>query len=166
MTVNAGVMFLSTDCLPANNWRSAMNHDLESNKENAIAFYRTAYLGEPSRAVEKYVGAVYVQHNPAVGDRKQAFIDYFDEMAKAYPGNQLMVARLMLPIIGIMKNLLRNFRYTQNTLRQSVNILNGRMVITWLYQKLNVHTAMVPLLILLQIHVQSLTGRKPIFIVF
>ena len=34
-----------------------MAHDLESNKQNAIAFYRTAYLGEPSKAAANYVGA-------------------------------------------------------------------------------------------------------------
>lgn len=63
-----------------------MKHDLEANKQNAIAFYRTAYLGEPIKAVEKYVGSEYVQHNPVVGDGKQAFIDYFNEMARDYPG--------------------------------------------------------------------------------
>ncbi len=53
-----------------------MGHDLELNKQNAIAFYQTAYLGEPSKAVESYVGAEYIQHNPLVGDGKQAFIDF------------------------------------------------------------------------------------------
>ena len=70
-----------------------MDHDLESNKENAIAFYRTAYLGEPSKAVEKYVGSDYIQHNPAVGDGKQAFIEYFDELAKDYPGKKIKFVR-------------------------------------------------------------------------
>ncbi|MFT5427290.1 MAG: putative SnoaL-like aldol condensation-catalyzing enzyme [Gammaproteobacteria bacterium] len=62
-----------------------MEHDLESNKRNAIEFYRTAYLGQPSKAVDLFVGAEYIQHNPLVADGKQAFIDYFDEMAKNYP---------------------------------------------------------------------------------
>ncbi len=70
-----------------------MEHDLESNKENAIAFYRTAFLGEPSQAVEKYVGSNYIQHNPAVGDGTQAFIDYFDEMAKGYPDKKIEFVR-------------------------------------------------------------------------
>jgi len=55
-----------------------MAHDLELNKENAIACYRTVYLWEPAKAVEKYVGSDYIQHNPVVGDGKQAYIDYFD----------------------------------------------------------------------------------------
>jgi len=70
-----------------------MSHDLEANKENAIAFYRTAYLGEPAIAAEKYTGADYIQHNPAVGDGKQAFIEYFDEMAKDYPDKKIEFVR-------------------------------------------------------------------------
>jgi len=70
-----------------------MKHDLEVNKQNAIAFYRTAYLGEPIKAVEKYVGVKYIQHNPAVGDGKQAFIDYFNEMARDYPGKSIEFVR-------------------------------------------------------------------------
>ena len=62
-----------------------MKHNTEANKQNAIAFYRIAYLGNPAKAVEQYVGAEYIQHNPLVGDGKQAFIDYFDEMARDYP---------------------------------------------------------------------------------
>jgi predicted SnoaL-like aldol condensation-catalyzing enzyme len=70
-----------------------MQHDLKSNKENAIEFYRTAYLGDPSLAVEKYVGSVYIQHNPAVAEGKQGFIDYFDKMAKDYPDKDIEFVR-------------------------------------------------------------------------
>jgi predicted SnoaL-like aldol condensation-catalyzing enzyme len=70
-----------------------MNHDLESNKKNAIAFYRTAYLGDPSKAVGDYVGAEYIQHNPLVADGKQAFIDYFEEMARDYPDKSIKFVR-------------------------------------------------------------------------
>ncbi|MDX2417110.1 MAG: nuclear transport factor 2 family protein [Xanthomonadales bacterium] len=66
---------------------------LEANKKNAIAFYRTAYLGDPARAVELYVGAEYIQHNPLVGDGKQPFIDYFTEMATQYPGKEIEFVR-------------------------------------------------------------------------
>ena len=70
-----------------------MQHDLKTNKHNAIAFYRTAYLGEPAKAVEMYVGAQYIQHNPLVGDGKQAFIDYFIEMADQYPDKKIDFVR-------------------------------------------------------------------------
>ena len=70
-----------------------MRHNIESNKQNAIAFYRTAYLGDPAKAIEMYVGADYIQHNPLVGDGKQAFIDYFTEMAKQYPDKEIEFVR-------------------------------------------------------------------------
>jgi predicted SnoaL-like aldol condensation-catalyzing enzyme len=70
-----------------------MSHDLEANKQNAIDFYRTAYLGDPFRAVENYVGAEYIQHNPLVADGKQAFIDYFGEMATDYPTKKIEFIR-------------------------------------------------------------------------
>ena len=51
-----------------------MSQDLAANKRNAIAFYRTAYLGDPGTAVEEYVGTEYIQHNPEVADGKRGFI--------------------------------------------------------------------------------------------
>jgi predicted SnoaL-like aldol condensation-catalyzing enzyme len=70
-----------------------MLQDLEANKQNAIAFYRMAYLGEPAKAVETYVGDQYIQHNPLVGDGKQAFIDYFSAMAVQYPDKKIEFVR-------------------------------------------------------------------------
>jgi predicted SnoaL-like aldol condensation-catalyzing enzyme len=72
-----------------------MKHDLEKNKKNAIAFYRTAYLGEPTKAIEQYVGAEYIQHNPSVGDGKQSFIEYFNEMARDYPNKSIEFIRVV-----------------------------------------------------------------------
>lgn len=70
-----------------------MEQDLKLNKENAIAFYRTAYLGDPSTAIKKYVGSKYIQHNPVVRDGKQGFIDYFEEMSRVYPDKEIEFVR-------------------------------------------------------------------------
>lgn len=67
--------------------------DLETNKENAIAFYRTAYLGEPKKAVERYVGKDYIQHNPDVADGPDGFITYFERMQKEYPDKSIEFVR-------------------------------------------------------------------------
>ena len=70
-----------------------MKHDLESNKRNAIGFYRTAYRGEPAEAVQRYVGAEYIQHNPQVRDGKEGFIEYFDEIYREYPDKEIEFVR-------------------------------------------------------------------------
>ncbi|MES9834691.1 MAG: nuclear transport factor 2 family protein [Candidatus Thiodiazotropha sp. DIVDIV] len=70
-----------------------MVNNLETNKSNAIDFYRTAYMGNPTKAVALFVGDEYIQHNPLVGNGKQAFIDYFDEMARDYPDKSIEFIR-------------------------------------------------------------------------
>ena len=70
-----------------------MTQNLEQNKQNAIAFYKTAYKGEPRKAVEQYVGIDYIQHNPLVGDGKEPFITYFERMAKEYPEKSIEFVR-------------------------------------------------------------------------
>jgi len=66
---------------------------LTQNKENAIAFYKMAYEGDPRKATELYVGDDYIQHNPLVGDGKEAFIEYFERMSKEYPDKSIEFVR-------------------------------------------------------------------------
>ena len=72
-----------------------MTNQLRQNKDNAIAFYRTAYMGDPAKAVELYVGDDYIQHNPVVTDGKQCFIDYFEEMSRDYPKKDIEFLRVI-----------------------------------------------------------------------
>ncbi|MBF9016951.1 MULTISPECIES: nuclear transport factor 2 family protein [unclassified Oceanispirochaeta] len=72
-----------------------MEQNLELNKQNAIAFYRTAYMGQAAEAVEKYVGAEYIQHNPLVKNGKDGFIKYFEKMSKEYPEKDIEFVRAL-----------------------------------------------------------------------
>lgn len=65
----------------------------EQNKLNAIAFYKTAFEGNPEKAVELYVGEEYIQHNLAVKNGKQGFIEYFRRMAQEYPDKSIRFVR-------------------------------------------------------------------------
>jgi predicted SnoaL-like aldol condensation-catalyzing enzyme len=66
---------------------------LAENKKNAIAFYKMAYDGNPQKAVDLYVGDDYIQHNPAVANGTQGFIDYFERMQREYPDKSIDFVR-------------------------------------------------------------------------
>jgi predicted SnoaL-like aldol condensation-catalyzing enzyme len=69
--------------------------NLERNKENAQAFYDLMFNQcKPRKAIDKFVGAEYIQHNPEVADGKDAFIEYFERMAAEYPGKKVTFKRV------------------------------------------------------------------------
>lgn len=67
--------------------------NLEKNKENAISFYKTAYEGNPKKAIKNYVGDQYIQHNPDVADGLNGFIEYFERMQNEYPDKSIEFVR-------------------------------------------------------------------------
>ena len=70
--------------------------NLAGNKKNAVAFYDMMFNQcEPRKAVERYVGDEYIQHNPHVENGLEGFITYFEEMARDYPGKKVEFKRVI-----------------------------------------------------------------------
>ena len=65
--------------------------DLENNKRTVVEFYELAFNGkEPERAVERYIGPRYVQHNPQAPDGPEAFIGF----VRAFPDASVDIRRV------------------------------------------------------------------------
>ena len=68
----------------------------DERKQAAMAFYDLMFNQcQPREAIERYVGENYTQHNPGVGDGKDAFIAYFERMAIEYPGKRVEFKRAL-----------------------------------------------------------------------
>ena len=60
---------------------------VDENKLTVTAFYDLMFnQSQPAEAVRRYVGATYTQHNPAVADGKEAFIEVLRAHGPRVPG--------------------------------------------------------------------------------
>ena len=64
------------------------------NKRNAMALYDVMFnWNRPREAARLYLGEQYRQHNPHVAEGPAAFVEYFERMAREYPGKRVTFKR-------------------------------------------------------------------------
>ncbi len=73
-----------------------MQSRAERNKANVLDFYEMAFNRHKlQEAVDKHIGAEYLQHNPGVKDGGQAFIDAFTPFLKENPQSSGEIKRVV-----------------------------------------------------------------------
>jgi predicted SnoaL-like aldol condensation-catalyzing enzyme len=66
--------------------------DLEQNKRTVVEYYELAFNEhEPGKAVERYVGSEYIQHNPQAPDGPEAFVAFVN----AFPEISVDIRRVI-----------------------------------------------------------------------
>jgi predicted SnoaL-like aldol condensation-catalyzing enzyme len=114
-------------------WSEAMN-EIEHSKTNVVAFYEMMFNDcRPREAIERYAGADYIQHNPHVPTGKTGFIDYFERMAREWPGKHVEIKRVVAEGDLVVLQCLQRWPGDQDYAAIDIFRLdeNGRIVEHW-----------------------------------
>ncbi|WP_329118880.1 nuclear transport factor 2 family protein [Streptomyces sp. NBC_01465] len=68
---------------------------LERNKQIVVDYYRTAFGGDPEKAIADHFGDRYIQHNPDAADGPEAFIGFVEWLRGTYPELRLDIKRVV-----------------------------------------------------------------------
>lgn len=67
----------------------------EQNKQVVVDYCRTAFAGNPEKAIADHFGDRYVQHNPDAQNGPEAFIGFVTWLRGAHPDLQLEIKRVI-----------------------------------------------------------------------
>ena len=107
--------------------------DLERNKKVVVDYYRTAFGGEPEKAVADHFGDIYIQHNPQAADGPEAFIGFVHSLRGEYPNLQLDIKRVIAEgdLVVTHSHLIREPGQPGQALADFFRLENGKVVEHW-----------------------------------
>lgn len=107
---------------------------LDQNKATVVAFYNLA-LNEkrPEEAIQKYVGASYIQHNPKASDGPEGVIAYIKYIKAEFPSSHSEIKRVFADGDFVMMHV--HTKRTSDTpglaIAEFFRLDNGKIVEHW-----------------------------------
>lgn len=107
--------------------------DLESNKNTVIGYYQMAFEGNPEKAVTKYLGDRYIQHNPEAEDGSDSFIGFVHYLRSEYPELRLEIKRVIAEgdLVATHSNLILKPGEPGRALADFFRLEDGKVVEHW-----------------------------------
>lgn len=105
----------------------------QQNKKLIEDFYREFFNGHDVESAKKYVREDYIQHNPGVGQGRQALMDAFAEKFKQWPDFKLDI-KMMISEDDMIAVYLKNVDTEGNTKCRVVDmyrIQDGKLAEHW-----------------------------------
>jgi predicted SnoaL-like aldol condensation-catalyzing enzyme len=107
---------------------------IEVNKRTVINFYDLLFNeGKTVEAVERYVGDGFIHHNASDEKSREAFIQYFEQMARDYPGKRVQFKWLIAEHNYVALHCRQHWPQDQDYVGMNIFRLdhNGRIVEHW-----------------------------------
>ena len=107
--------------------------ELETNKRVVVAYYQTAFGGEPEKAVADHLGDRYIQHNPDAADGPEAFIGYVTWLRSEHPQLRLEIKRVIAEgdLVATHSHLILEPGQPGRALADFFQLENGKVVEHW-----------------------------------
>ena len=108
--------------------------DANSNKGAVLEFYDLAFnKNKPEEAAEKYIGDLYIQHNPGAADGAAAFIGFVRGFRSQFPGLRFEVKRAIAEgdLVAVHSHLKVSADDRGTSVMDFFRLENGRIVEHW-----------------------------------